>query len=242
MENTIKFVLIVLVASLVSSSITASITYYNTNDECGNKINVYASIISDYQKSYTELSSNYSELLSKYNALANNNTKNQKNIETGVAKNEKVIDYKKICNDKIDLGYQRYINPKHPKIVELARQLKGNNFHEDMYNVQEWVLTHINTDTLYYNSRTIDQVLMDGKGDCSEVNMMFVSIMRAMGYNETYVIIARTNNQRLNTKYSGMKHAYSIVFYNNKTYTFYDIPDYNVLMYMYNDEKAFRCK
>ena len=152
------------------------------------------------------------------------------------------INYKNVCHLESDYSPRQYINPKHPKIVELAHQLKGKDFHEDIRNTEQWVLNHINTDRIYYSDRTIDQVLADGRGDCSEISMMFVSIMRAMGYNETYVVIATTDDKELSTLYSSSAHAYSIVLYNNKTYTFYDIPEYNHLLYMYNDKKVFRCQ
>ena len=211
------------------------------------------------REEYTQLGENYVKLYHYYdevtaeneqlraskqlrdsipNASSINNTINKIAVKKPTAKGEPVELRK--CTLENSYPEQHYINPRHPKIIALAQKLKGKDFEESLGNVEDWIYANMQY-KYYYGSRTIDQVMMDGQGDCSEYSMLFVSLMKAMGYNRSYVVIAYTNDWELNKWSNFVGHAYAVTFYNHSAYYFYKVKEYNVLKEMYNDEVAYKC-
>ena len=110
------------------------------------------------------------------------------------------------------------INPDHPEIQQLAKQLEQDTTFETAFAIATWVRANIDYDL---STLTADAtlpaiwVMRNKKGVCDELSLLFISLMRSLNIPARYVVgIAHTDSELFPQGW--VPHAWTEVFIEDK--------------------------
>ncbi|MBE3519176.1 MAG: hypothetical protein IMW97_02610 [Firmicutes bacterium] len=124
-------------------------------------------------------------------------------------------------------AYQRYVEPKNPRVRELATLLdiRGECLALDLVKVVEWARGNIELVRFTPDLRTVATTLENSAGSCFSIACVICSVLRSPGLREIYVAVVRMKNR----PFDSMLHAVVVAYEGGTTYVADPIGDVRYL-------------
>lgn len=108
------------------------------------------------------------------------------------------------------LRYQRYVQPSHKDILELTAHLKSATLADDPRvlgpALVEWTRRNIRFVNITKDLLGVEETLRGKRGNCFSVACVICSVLKSLGYNESYVVIAQAPDRQ----FENMLHSFAI--------------------------------